>query len=75
MKERRDSQDLLTQINIPTLILHGKDDQLIPSQTAEEMHDSIKDSLLLIIPDAGHLLNLEQPQVFNQAVNEFLHTF
>jgi 3-oxoadipate enol-lactonase len=75
MKERPDSQDLLAQIDIPTLILHGKDDQLIPSQTAEEMHDSIKDSLLLIIPDAGHLLNLEQPQVFNQAVKEFLRTF
>jgi 3-oxoadipate enol-lactonase len=74
MKERLDSQDLLPQIDFPTLIIHGADDQLIPSQVAEDMHAVIKGSHLLIVPDAGHLLNLEQPPIFNQALQEFVRT-
>lgn len=74
MKERLDSQDLLPQISVPTLILHGADDQLISSHVTEEMHAAIRDSRLMIVPDAGHLLNLEQPQVFNQAAREFIRS-
>ena len=74
MKERRNSQELLTKIDIPTLISHGVDDQLIPSQVAEDMHNAIQNSRLSIIPEAGHLLNLEQPRAFNQAVREFLRS-
>ncbi|MFU8773110.1 MAG: alpha/beta fold hydrolase [Anaerolineales bacterium] len=74
MKERPDSQDLLTQIDVPTLILHGTDDQLIPPQAAESMHEKIKGSKLSLVADAGHLLNIEQPQRFNQDVVEFLRS-
>jgi pimeloyl-ACP methyl ester carboxylesterase len=72
MKERPDSTSWLEQIAAPTLILHGADDQLIPPAEAENMHAAIKGSQLRIIPDAGHLLNLERPEVFNLAVIEFL---
>jgi len=71
MRDRLDSTPLLTQINIPTLIIYGADDQIIPLSEVEFMHQAIINSELKIIPDAGHLPNLEQPELFNQVVKEF----
>jgi pimeloyl-ACP methyl ester carboxylesterase len=71
MKDRPDSTPLLAEIGLPTLILHGADDQLIPVKEAEAMHAGIKGSALKILPDSGHLLNMEQPQLFDTAVREF----
>lgn len=72
MKERLDSTPLLAEIDKPTLVLHGADDQLIPSKEGEAIHNGIKGSRLQLLPDAGHLLNLEQPALFNQAVRTFV---
>lgn len=72
MKERPDSTDTLKEILLPTLILHGEDDQIIPPKEAEGMHRLIVNSRLELIPGAGHLLNLEQPDKFNNAVRSFL---
>ncbi|HEY6042563.1 MAG TPA: alpha/beta fold hydrolase [Anaerolineae bacterium] len=72
MRDRPDSTPTLAQINVPTLVLHGADDQLIPSKEAEATHAGIKNSKLVLVPEAGHLLNLEQPDAFNRAVREFL---
>ena len=75
MRDRPDSTPTLSQIKVPTLILHGADDQLIPAQEAQAMQAAIKNSRLHILPGAGHLLNMEQPGLFNQAVQDFLETF
>ena len=72
MKSRPDSSQLLGEIDVPTLIIHGADDQIIPIQEIKAMRDSIPGSRLDIIPDAGHLLNLEQPELFNQTIQIFL---
>lgn len=72
MKSRPDSIPALENITVPTLILHGADDQIIPTSEADVMQAAIQNSRLVIIPDAGHLLNLEQPRLFNQAVSNFL---
>ena len=72
MKSRPDSTPTLDKITVPTLILHGADDQIIPTSEAEAMHAAIQGSQFIIVPDAGHLPNLEQPQIFNQAVDGFL---
>lgn len=72
MKERADSTDLLAEITVPTLIIHGEDDNLIPLSEAEAMLNAIPDAELAIISDAGHLPNLEQPEPFNDAIIEFL---
>lgn len=74
MKIRQDSNPMLPQIEVPTLIIHGADDQIIPLSEAEAMHSAISDSQLEIIPEAGHLANLEQPLRFNNAVETFLST-
>jgi 3-oxoadipate enol-lactonase len=72
LKGRPDSRPMLESITIPTLILHGADDQLIPPQEAKDMHSGIRGSRLELIPNAGHLLNLEQPAAFNAAMGSFL---
>lgn len=72
MRDRTDSTGILAQIDKPTLILHGADDQLIPPAEAQVMGASIPNARLHILPDAGHLLNLEQPEGFNEAVRAFL---
>lgn len=72
MKSRPDSTPTLIQIDVPTLIVHGEDDQIIPRQEAQDMHAAIQDAQMRLLPQAGHLLNLEQPDLFNQAIREFL---
>jgi len=72
MRDRPDATQSLERIEVPVLILHGADDQLIPVAEAESMHSAIKGSRLKVLPEAGHLLNMEQPELFNQAVRNFL---
>jgi pimeloyl-ACP methyl ester carboxylesterase len=72
MRERPDSTPTLAQIGRSALILHGADDQLISPQEAQAMRAAIKASQLRMVPGAGHLPNLEQPELFNDAVREFL---
>lgn len=72
MKARSDSTTILSQIRVPTLIFHGADDQIMPASEAEILNSGIPDSTLVMIPGAGHLLNMEQPKIFNTEVAKFL---
>ncbi len=72
MKDRPSSVPTLGQIDRPTLILHGSDDQLIPSTEAIAMRAAIQGSILRVLLDAGHLLNMEQPELFNRAIRTFI---
>lgn len=72
MRDRPDSFPTLAEIDVPTLIIHGAADQIIPLSDSQAMHQAIANSQLVIIPDAGHLMNLEQPDLFNEAVRTFL---
>jgi pimeloyl-ACP methyl ester carboxylesterase len=71
MAERPDSTDLLPSITIPTLVIVGRDDVLTAPADAERIAKGIPGAKLVIIPDAGHLSNMEQPDLFNRAVGEF----
>lgn len=62
----------LANIRVPTLLLFGAEDPLTPPRVGAYMQKRIADSRLLIIPDAGHLTNLEQPAAFNEGVLSFL---
>jgi 3-oxoadipate enol-lactonase len=72
MRDRPDSTPLLEQISVPVLVIHGLEDQLLPYADAEAMHQRLKDSRLKLVPGAGHLLNMEQPEVFNAEVRTFV---
>jgi len=69
---RPDSTPLLPTIHVPTLILVGDEDTVTPPSAAEEMHKAIAGSELVRIPGAGHLANLERPDVFDPALARFL---
>jgi pimeloyl-ACP methyl ester carboxylesterase len=70
---RIDQTDFLPRILAPTLIVVGSLDQLTPPQDAELMHREIRGSHLEIIDGASHISNLERPDVFNRALENFLH--
>jgi pimeloyl-ACP methyl ester carboxylesterase len=72
MAARPDSTPTLPQINCPTLILVGDEDQLTPPSESEKMSRAIPGAHLEIISGAGHLANLEQPVLFNRALEQFL---
>ncbi len=75
MAERPDSVPILPTIACPTLVLVGEEDTTTPLAESRLMADRIPGARLEIIPRAGHLSNLEQPERFNRAVVTFLDPF
>ncbi|ASU34179.1 alpha/beta fold hydrolase [Mucilaginibacter xinganensis] len=63
---------VLPTINIPTLVIVGRQDEFTPVAKAEELQQNLQNCKLVVIEDAGHLPNLEQPNAFNAAVLDFL---
>jgi pimeloyl-ACP methyl ester carboxylesterase len=72
MAARRDYSPDLARINAPTLIIAGSDDAVRKPDDAEFIHHRIRNSRREIIDNAGHLMNMEQPKVFNRALLNFL---
>jgi pimeloyl-ACP methyl ester carboxylesterase len=64
--------EVLPDIDIPTLVIVGRDDEFTPVAKAEELQANLSNCKLVIIEDAGHMPNLEHPEEFNQAVLDFL---
>jgi 3-oxoadipate enol-lactonase len=62
----------LKEIRCPAVVIVGKDDAGTPVAMAEEIHQALPGSKLVVIPSAAHLANLEQPQAFNQVLGDFL---
>jgi len=72
MAERPDSTPLLRRIACPVQIIVGEQDIATPPSDAKLMADEIPGGRLAVIPQAAHLANLEQPEVFNRIVGSFL---
>jgi 3-oxoadipate enol-lactonase len=62
----------LGEIDRPTLLICGDEDHGAPPENTRQMHAAIKGSRFVEIKQAGHISNIEQPEVFNKAVVEFL---
>jgi pimeloyl-ACP methyl ester carboxylesterase len=67
-----DVRDRLEKIHLPVLILCGAEDQLTPTKYSAYLHEKIEASRLVIVPQAGHLVMAEQPEIMNEAVESFL---
>jgi 3-oxoadipate enol-lactonase len=72
MAQRPDRLPALPSIAVPTLVISGTHDVLIPSTEGQAMHRLIPGSRFVDIPGAGHLSNIDQPLAFNQALETFL---
>ncbi|HET8908604.1 MAG TPA: alpha/beta hydrolase [Ktedonobacterales bacterium] len=71
---QQDLRDVLPHISVPTLLVYGEKDSRSPLNVAHDMHASIPNSRLVVIPDVGHMCNIEAPERFNAEVRQFLHS-
>jgi pimeloyl-ACP methyl ester carboxylesterase len=69
--ERPNITDQLDGLDVPTLVVHGEEDESIPFERAEPTVDAL-DAEQALIPEAGHSSNIEQPAAVNDAIREFL---
>jgi len=74
IRDRPDSGPSNAGIQVPTLVVCGAEDVLIPSGESRAIAESVPGARLAIIPAAAHLPNYEQPEAFNRVVREFLGT-
>ena len=74
MADRRDSTSDLSTLGRPALVVVGEEDQITPPQVAKEIADALPGARLEVVPKAGHLANLERPEVFNRLLTDFLTT-
>jgi 3-oxoadipate enol-lactonase len=72
MALRTDATALLSQITCPVLVLVGEQDALTPPDVARNYATQISGAQLSVIPHAGHLSVLEQPEAFHTLVRNFL---
>jgi pimeloyl-ACP methyl ester carboxylesterase len=70
MAERADSRPLLASIKVPVLAIAGQQDSA--HETSRAIADGVRNGRFVSIPQAGHLSNLEQPEKFNAALQQFL---
>lgn len=75
MAARRDYSVDLANISVPTLIIAGREDGVRTPADAEFIRDNIRGSKLIVIDHAGHLMNLEQPEMFNRTLIDFCDRF
>jgi len=73
--DRRAHAGLERRIRVPTLIVWGAEDRLIPASGAPRVQANIAGSRLVVIPDAGHLPQREQPEAFASTVAKFVARF
>jgi 3-oxoadipate enol-lactonase len=72
MRDRPDSTSALSSIDVPVLALVGEEDTLTPVAEARRIAETVPHGRLAVIPDAGHLSNLENPDAFGRELVSFL---
>lgn len=70
--QRPDSIAVMEGLRVPTLVLVGDEDTLTPVDESRKLAAAHPGAELVIIPRAGHLTNLENPEAFNTALTAFL---
>jgi pimeloyl-ACP methyl ester carboxylesterase len=72
LKSRPDSRPGLAAIRCPTLVLVGDSDQSTPPELSREIVAGIAGARLVVVPECGHLSTMEQPDVVNRALLEWM---
>ncbi len=78
MRDRPDATPTLSEVHCPVLVVHGKDDQVVPPEEARKMFQGLQttspEAELQLVENAGHLPNLEQPDAYNAILRSFLRS-
>ncbi len=72
MQRRPDQQKTLRKVRVPALIVAGETDPLVPARRQEFLAQLMPFGRLQVIPAAGHMPQLEQPETVTAALREFL---
>ena len=64
----------LSEITMPTLVITGDDDRIVPTEQSLRLADELPNADLKVIAQSGHLPHEEKPVEFMQAVTDFLST-
>ncbi len=64
----------ISKISLPTLLLCGAEDKMTPSKYSEFLRDRIPGAQMALVPDAGHMAMLEQPEGVGRILSDFLNT-
>lgn len=72
MRDRRDYSTLLGSFSQPALVIGADQDLAIPVENSRNLAEGLPDAELCILHGGGHMVNLEQPAGFNEAILEFL---
>lgn len=72
MATRPDVTEWLADIRVPTLVIVGEHDVITPVSEMRGLVDAIPDSVWVEVPEAGHMSPLENPEVVNTSMQEFL---
>ncbi|MDO3378729.1 alpha/beta fold hydrolase [Geoalkalibacter halelectricus] len=72
MAARPDYCDRLGEFSTPALVMGGAEDRIVPQETIAPFAAALPNSSSCIIPKAGHMANLEQPQAFNTCLMDFM---
>lgn len=67
-----DTRDRLSEITLPTMVIWGEQDRLVPVGAAYAYEKRIKGSELHLIDDTGHMVQMERPLRFNQVLEDFI---
>ena len=62
------------ELTLPTLVITGDDDRIVPTEQSLQLADALPNAALVLIPQCGHLPHEEHPDLFMQAVTDFLET-
>lgn len=72
MAERPARMDLLPEIEVPTLVVAGNEDQIIEVEIARQMADSLPQGRFLLIEDSGHMPMIEAPKALGEGLSWLL---
>lgn len=75
MAEREDSTAMISELNIPGLVMVGTDDPFAPLEPAIELVQKMKNARLVKIYGAGHMMMMERPEAVAAGINDFLALF
>jgi 3-oxoadipate enol-lactonase len=67
-----DLRTSIHKVDAPTLIIAGAEDPIVPAASAVMFGASFRDAVVAVVPDAAHLMNVEQPAIVNRLVFEHL---
>lgn len=70
--DRTTIREELADIRTPTLVVSGAEDRTLPTTHSRHLVANLSDATLVEVPDAAHLVPLEQPEAANALILEFL---